>query len=398
MTITSSEYAQAGEAALDAASVQPKALELAVVLPTYNERKNVATMVERLDKALAGIAWEVIFVDDNSPDGTSDEARRLSLIDPRVRCIQRIGRRGLASAAIEGMCATSAPVVAVMDADHQHDPALLPGMLAAIASGDYDISYASRFAEGASTEAWGRPDRVKASGLANRIANKVTGVELTDPMSGFFMLRTQTLRADAHRLSGVGFKILLDILATVETPLRVKEFPLNFAARAEGESKLDQTVVFEFLVGLYDKWLGRIIPTRFALFGTVGALGVLVQLGALWVMLHLVFGERFVYGNWSESTTFNIANTLAALVAMTFNFVLNNELTYSDKRLRGFGPLMRGWAQFAITCSLGLLTNIGSAAVLKTIGIHSVLAVVAGIVLGSVWNFALSSKFVWGKY
>jgi dolichol-phosphate mannosyltransferase len=398
MTITSSELAHAAEAAYDAVLSRPKALELAVVLPTYNERKNVATMVERLDKALAGIAWEVIFVDDNSPDGTSDEARKLSLIDPRVRCIQRIGRRGLASAAIEGMCSTSAPIVAVMDADHQHDPALLPGMLKAVASGEYDIAYASRFAEGASTEAWGRPDRVKASGLANRIANKVTGVELTDPMSGFFMLRTQTLRADAHRLSGVGFKILLDILATVDTPLRVKEFPLNFAARAEGESKLDQTVVFEFLVGLYDKWLGRIIPTRFALFGTVGALGVLVQLGALWVMLHVVFQERFVYGNWSESTTFNIANTLAAVVAMSFNFVLNNELTYSDKRLRGFGPLMRGWAQFAVTCSLGLLTNIGSAAVLKTIGVHDVLAVVTGIVLGSVWNFALSSKFVWGKY
>jgi len=395
MNITSSQLAQAADAAVHAA-IRP--LELAVVLPTYNERRNVATMVERLDKALEGIAWEVIFVDDNSPDGTSEEARHLAQVDPRVRCIQRIGRRGLASAAIEGMCSTAAPVVAVMDADHQHDPALLPQMLRAIVSEGYDIAYASRFAEGASTEEWGRPDRVKASGIANKIANKVTGVELTDPMSGFFMLRTDTLRRDAHRLSGVGFKILLDILATVEGPLKVKEFPLNFAARAEGESKLDQTVVFEFLVGLYDKWLGRIIPTRFALFGTVGALGVGVQLGALWVLLHLVFGERFVYGNWSESATFNVANTLAAVVAMTFNFVLNNELTYSDKRLRGFGPLMKGWAQFAITCSLGLLTNVGSAAVLKTIGFHDVVAVITGIILGSVWNFALSSKFVWGKY
>ncbi|MPS69099.1 MAG: glycosyltransferase family 2 protein [Novosphingobium sp.] len=391
MNITRSDLAEA----LDVAA---KPLELAIVLPTYNERKNIATMIERLDTALKGVVWEAVFVDDNSPDGTSDEARRLSLDDPRVRCIQRIGRRGLASAAIEGMCSTAAPIVAVMDADHQHDPELLPQMLKAVTSGEYDLAYASRFAEGASTEAWGRPDRVKASGLANRIANKVTGVELTDPMSGFFMLRTETLRADAHRLSGVGFKILLDILATVDRPLRVKEFPLHFAARAEGESKLDQTVVFEFLVGLYDKWLGRIIPTRFALFGTVGALGVLVQLSALWIMLHLVFAERFVYGNWSESATFNIANTIAAVVAMTFNFVLNNELTYSDKRLRGFGPLMRGWAQFAVTCSLGLLTNIGSAAVLKTIGIHAVVAVITGIVLGSVWNFALSSKFVWGKY
>ena len=375
-----------------------KSLELAVVLPTYNERKNIASMVDRLDAALAGVEWEVVIVDDNSPDGTSDEARRLSLTNPRVRCIERIGRRGLASAAIEGMCATAAPVVAVMDADHQHDPALLPQMLAAVQSGDYDLAYASRFADGASTEEWGRPDRVKASGFANKLANKVTGVQLSDPMSGYFMLRADTLRADAHRLSGVGFKILLDILATVDRPLRVKEFPMNFAARAEGESKLDQTVVFEFLIGLYDKWLGRFIPTRFALFGTVGALGVFVQLGALWVMLHIVFGERFVYGNWSESTTFNVANTVAAVVAMTFNFVLNNELTYSDKRLRGLYPLLRGWAQFGITCSLGLLTNIGSAAALKTMGFHDVAAVIIGIVLGSVWNFALSSKFVWGKY
>lgn len=373
-------------------------LQLAVILPTYRERANIAPMVARLDAALEGVAWEAIFVDDNSPDGTADEVRRIALEDPRVRVIERIGRRGLASAAIEGMCATAAPIVAVMDADQQHDPELLPKMLAAVESGEYDLAYASRFADGASTEEWGRPDRVKASGLANRIANKVTGVELSDPMSGYFMLRAETLRADAHRLSGVGFKILLDILATVDRPLKVKEFPLNFVARIEGESKLDQTVVFEFLVGLYDKWLGRIIPTRFALFGTVGAMGVAVQLGALWVLLKLIAGERFVYGNWSESATFNTANTLAAIIAMTFNFVLNNELTYSDKRLRGFGPLLRGWAQFALTCSLGLLTNVGSAAVLKTIGFHAVIAVIVGIVLGSVWNFALSSRFVWGKY
>ena len=374
-------------------------LQLAVILPTLNERANLRRLVDRLDAALTGISWEAVFVDDNSPDGTADEARAMSLVDPRIRCIQRINRRGLASAAIEGMCATAAPVVAVMDADHQHDPALLPGMLAAINSGDYDLAYASRFAEGASTEAWGRPDRVKASGFANAIARKVTGVDLTDPMSGYFMLRAETLRADAARLSGVGFKILLDILATVEQPLRVKEFPLDFAARAEGTSKLDRTVVFEFLVGLYDKWLGRIIPTRFALFGTVGAMGVVVQFSILWLVLSVILRERFVYGHWAaDSATFNIANTIAAVVAMTFNFVLNNELTYADKRLRGFGPLLQGWAKFAMTCSLGLLTNVGVTAALKRMHFLDVAAVLIGIVLAAVWNFALSNKFVWGKY
>jgi len=372
-------------------------LQLAVILPTYNERKNIAPMVERLEAALKGLAWEAIFVDDNSPDGTAEEARRIGRDDPRVRVIERIGRRGLASAAIEGMCATAAPVVAVMDADHQHDPALLPGMYEAVSGGDYDVAYASRFAEGASTEAWGRPDRVKASGLANRIARRVTGVQLSDPMSGFFMLRAETLRADAHRLSGVGFKILLDILATVDAPLRVKEFPMNFAARAEGESKLDRTVVFEFLIGLYDKWLGRIIPTRFALFGTIGGLGVIVHMAVLASVLG-AFGQKVLYHNWSDQIEFIIAQTSAAVVAMTFNFVLNNELTYADKRLRGFVPLLRGWLKFAATCSVGLLANVGAAAALMRMGFHPYPAAIVGIVVGSVWNFALSSKFVWGKY
>jgi dolichol-phosphate mannosyltransferase len=369
-------------------------LELAVVLPTYNERANIAPMVDKLEAALGASGWEAIFVDDDSRDGTADEARRIAAADPRVRVLQRIGRRGLASAAIEGMCATAAPIVAVMDADLQHDPALLPQMLEALRTGEYDLAVASRFAPGASTAEWNRPDREKASALANSLARKVTGVELSDPMSGFFMLRAETLRKDAHRLSGIGFKILLDILATVDAPLRVKEFPLNFAARAEGESKLDRTVVFEFLVGLYDKWLGRIIPTRFALFGTIGAVGVVVHMAVLSAFL-AIFGGSF---EQHLVSTFEVGQTLAALVAMTFNFVLNNALTYADQRLSGPGPLLKGWLKFALTCSVGLLANVGVAAVLVRMGFHAYPAALTGIVIGSVWNYALSSRFVWGRF
>ncbi|WP_336978051.1 glycosyltransferase family 2 protein [Altererythrobacter fulvus] len=371
-------------------------LRLAIILPTYNERANLRALVVRLDAALKGVEWEAVIVDDHSPDGTADEARAISLEDSRIRVIERIGRRGLASAAIEGMCATAAPIVAVMDADHQHDPALLPGMLQAIESGEYDVAYASRFCEGASTEAWNRPDRVKASGLANSLARKMTGVELSDPMSGYFMLRAETLRADAHRLSGVGFKILLDILATVDRPLKIKEFPLEFAARAEGESKLDRTVVFEFLVGLYDKWLGRIIPTRFALFGTIGAAGVVVHMAVLATFLHLAGGDGFVFGRWI--TQFDVGQTVASIVAMTFNFVLNNALTYADKRLTGAGPLLRGWLRFALTCSVGMLANVGVAAALVRSGFHAYPSAIVGILVGSVWNYALSSRFVWGRF
>jgi dolichol-phosphate mannosyltransferase len=378
----------------------PPSLQLAIVLPTLNERDNLRGFLERLSTALTDLAWEAIIVDDSSPDGTADEARGISLADPRIRVIQRIGRRGLASAAIEGMCATAAPVVAVMDSDHQHDPALLPAMLAAIDSDECDLACASRFAEGASTDAWGQPTRVKASGIANAIARRVIGVTLTDPMSGYFMLRTETLRADAHRLSGIGFKILLDILATSSRRLRVKEFPLAFAPRAQGESKLDRTVMFEFLVGLYDKWLGRIIPTRFALFGSVGAMGVVVQLGVLWSGLHLLtlLGKRFAVFDGPSELRFNVANIIAAATAMTCNFILNNELTYADKRLRGVLPLLRGWVKFALTCSVGIFANVAAAAALRRLHLHNVAAVLAGIALASVWNFALSSKFVWGRY
>lgn len=376
-----------------APSVRP-ALKLAIVLPTLNERDNLAPLVARLEDALGPDGWEAIFVDDNSPDGTSDAARDLSLQDRRVRVIQRIGRRGLASAAIEGMLSTAAPFVAVMDADHQHDPQLLPQMLAALDSGEADVAVGSRFVEGGSAEGLSSATREKGSHLANSLARKLTGVELSDPMSGYFMLRSATLRATADKLSGIGFKILLDILATADEAYRVKEFPLKFAARASGESKLDRTVVFEYLIGLYDRWLGHIIPTRFALFGTIGAAGVVVHMAVLAIFLE-AFGGTF---RNTVVTPFEVGQTIAALVAMTFNFVLNNSLTYADKRLSGAGPLIAGWAKFALTCSVGLLANIGVAAVLVRYDISEYIAALAGIAIGSVWNFALSSKFVWGKY
>ncbi len=362
-------------------------LDLAIILPTLNERGNLAPLVERIDRAIGqSTGWEVIIVDDDSKDGTADEARALALTDARVRVIQRIGRRGLASAAIEGFCATAAPFVAVMDADHQHDPALLPGMLAALKSGEAEICVASRFAEGASTAEWAAPEREKLSTYANALARKITGVALSDPMSGYFMLSAAAARRLVPRLSGIGFKILLDLLATADAPMRVKEFPLNFAARREGESKLDRAILFDFLAGLYDKTFGKVIPTRFALFGTVGALGVGVHFVVLSLLL-FALGEGFA-----------MAQTAAVLVAMSFNFWLNNWLTYRDKRLVGAGALLRGWLGFVLTCAVGAFANVAIATFLEGEGVFWALAALAGIVVGSVWNYALSSRFVWGRF
>jgi dolichol-phosphate mannosyltransferase len=360
--------------------------ELAIVLPTLNERDNLAPLVERIAAAMGERAWEVIFVDDDSPDGTAEAARALALADPRVRAIQRFGRRGLASAAIEGICATAAPFVAVMDADHQHDPALLPAMLDAVRDHRCDIAVASRFVEGGSAEGLASPRRETGSKLANRLARKVTGIELSDPMSGYFLLRSETARALAPRLSGIGFKILLDILATARPQLRVEEFPLALAERRAGQSKLDKAVAFDFLAGLYERLFGRFLPTRFALFGTVGALGVAVHMAVL-TLLYRTGGEGFA-----------LAQTVATLAAMTFNFWLNNALTYRDQRLAGAAAVLRGWMSFCLTCAVGALANVAVATLLQARGFHWVLAALTGIVLGSVWNYALSSRFVWGRF
>ncbi len=364
----------------------PAELELAVVLPTLNEKGNIAPMVKRLEDALGPTGWEAVFVDDNSHDGTAEEARRFARTDARIRVIQRIGRRGLASAAIEGMCATSAPFVAVMDADHQHDPALLLPMLDAVKSGEADLAYASRFAEGGSADGLSSKGREKGSRIANMLACKLTGTELSDAMSGYFLLRTEQLRKQAPDLSGIGFKIMLDILATAKPQLRVKEFPLKFAERLEGESKLDHGVVLDFLAGLYERYLGQVIPTRFALFGTVGGLGVFVHMAVLALMFR------------TGLTSFPVGTAIATVSAMTFNFWLNNLFTYRDNKLSGANEMFFGWIKFCTACAVGAFANVAASSLLEANGFRWWIAALVGVVLASVWNYALSSKFVWGRF
>lgn len=362
-------------------------LDLAIVIPTFNEKANVPVLVARLDQALTGINWEAIFVDDDSPDGTAEAAREIARIDRRVRVIQRIGRRGLATACIEGMCATAAPAVAVIDGDLQHDETILPEMLAALRSDpSLDIVVGSRFVEGGGTGDWDR-DRLSKSALATRLSQRVLDVGLTDPMSGFFMVRTDVVRARAPHLAGIGFKILLDIMTAGGRPLRFRELPYVFRVRTEGESKLDHVVALEYLIALYDRRFGRLVPVRFAMFSAIGVIGVGIHMGVL-ALLHLVAGASFLIGQ--------IAATGAA---MTFNFFLNNALTYRDRRLRGARQLLDGWVSFCVVCSVGAIANVGVAAFLYDFHYGAWAAsALAGVLVGAVWNYALSSRFVWGRY
>jgi dolichol-phosphate mannosyltransferase len=357
--------------------------QLSVVIPTFNERDNVTTLFRRLEKTLAGIPFEAVFVDDNSPDDTWQVLRALSREDGRVRCIRRIGRRGLSGACIEGILASSAPCAAVIDADLQHDETQLPKMLALLQSGEFDLVVGSRYIEGGSAESFDR-QRAGASALATEVAKRVLRIQIADPMSGFFMIRRDRFEELAPQLSTQGFKILLDVMATAHGALRIKEIPYTFGSRLHGESKLDSMVALDFLGLVLAKLTRDVVSLRFLLFAMVGSLGLVVHFVALYVALEIF------------QLPFASAQACGAICAMTSNFILNNFLTYRDQRLKG-PAILRGLLLFYLVCSVGLLANVGVAFSVYDQEPVWWLAGAAGALMGVVWNYAMSGLFVWRK-
>ena len=357
--------------------------QLSVIVPTFNERVNVTKLFEKLQNALTGIDWEVIFVDDNSPDGTWDVVRRLAGQDARVRCLRRVGRRGLSGACIEGILASSAPYVAVMDADLQHDETQLPKMLALLQDRQTELAVGSRYVEGGNADSFNK-QRAGASALATEISRRLLRVSISDPMSGFFMIRRDRFEQLAPELSTQGFKILLDIIATAHGSLRTVEIPYRFGSRLHGESKLNSMVVLDFLGLVLAKLTNDAVSLRFLLFALVGSTGLAVHLVTLFVALKLF------------NLPFAEAQGCGALVAMTTNFILNNFLTYRDQRLKGFA-ILRGLLAFYFVCSVGLLANVGVAFSIYDHEPTWWIAGAAGALMGVVWNYAMSGLFVWRK-
>ncbi len=340
-------------------------------------------LLRRLEETLGATGYEVIFVDDDSPDGTSAVVRDIARVDSRVRCLQRIGRRGLSSACIEGMLATSAPTIAVMDADLQHDESVLPRMLAEIEQGGADVVVATRYAAGASTADWNE-SRKAMSRLATVASRAVHRQPVSDPMSGFFMLRRKVLDSMVHGLSGLGFKILLDILTTAKQPLRIAEVPYRFRDRFAGESKLDGMVIWEYGMLLADKAVGRFLPVRLLAFSVVGGLGVLVHMAVLTLVIK------------GLESGFTTGQSIATGTAMIFNFALNNVLTYRDRRLKRWA-WFKGLASFMIACSVGAVANVGIATYLFYNRTQWALAALAGVLVGAVWNYAVTQLYTWGR-
>jgi dolichol-phosphate mannosyltransferase len=361
--------------------------ELTVIVPSYKERDNLAPLYDKLAAALAGIAWEMIVVDDNSPDGTADVARALARKHSNARIIHRIGRRGLSSAVIEGMAASAATYVAVIDADHQHDERILPQMLAAM--GDNEIAVGSRYIGGGSAGAGLSTTREAGSRFATQLSQLLAGVELSDPMSGFFLMRREIFTEIAPELSNEGFKILLDIIVTAKRlrgrrgeTFRIAEVPYTFRARHAGESKMSSIIVVQFLGLLMNKLSRGLLPSSFLLFSLVGASGVLVHLALLWLT--------------HETLGFNFTNSqiTATLVAMTTNFLLNNELTYADRRLRG-SRFWIGLLSFYAVCSIGALANLSVAAWIYEANTDLWLAGLTGAAMSVVFNYSVTRVFTW---
>jgi dolichol-phosphate mannosyltransferase len=356
---------------------------LSVVVPTFNERDNVRPLVHELSEALAGVEWEVIFVDDDSPDGTADVARELARERSRVRCIHRIGRRGLASACVEGMLGSSAPYLAVMDGDLQHDPKIIPQMLAVLERQDAELVIGSRYVNGGNVDDWTGMRRA-ISRFATWLGRAVVPPNLKDPMSGFFALRRDLFEEVARDLSCLGFKILLDIVTTAHHAVEFREIPFGFRTRKAGASKLDGLVAWEYAMLLADKLIGRYVPVRFLSFGIIGVAGVGVHLAVLTLAYRVAYFE------------FVTSQAIAVTLSMVFNYAVNNMLTYRDRRRRG-PQWVTGLLSFMAVCTIGAVANVGVAAYLFNHQAKWVLAAVAGVVVGAVWNYTVTSVYTWGR-
>ena len=356
---------------------------VSVIIPTFNEVANISKIAAAIGIALRGRDHEIVFVDDDSSDGTRTEIAKLADAIPGIRLIHRIGRRGLSTAVTEGMLSTTAPFMVVIDADLQHDEKIIPEMLSHLEINTADLVVGSRYVEGGGLGSWDQR-RAQISAFATWLAKTVAKSDLSDPMSGFFAITRSAFDNSVRDLSGQGYKILLDICASSKSPLRIQEVAYQFRTRQAGESKLDALVVWEYLMLLVDKLVGHIVPARFISFSLIGGLGVFVHMVVLSVLLATGLAD------------FIVAQGAATFTAMVFNFFVNNTLTYRDRRLRGLKDVVFGLVSFMLVCSVGAFANVGIANYLFANSHYRWWSAgLAGILLGAVWNYAATSVFTW---
>ena len=362
------------------AAVTPGA-QIAVVVPTFNEAGNVAELVARLATVLEGRRWEVIFVDDHSTDGTAEAVTRISRSFSPVRLVFRPSRRGLSSAVLEGIFATTAEYVVVMDADLQHDETIIPQMLDVLETGATRMAVGSRLAEGGGNSGMTAVRR-RISDWSNRLARAALGRDVGDLMSGFFAFRKDDVAPIAMTLKTGGFKILLDILFRFDPADKVVEIPYTFRKRASGSSKLGLDAATSFILMIVDRFLGRIVSQRFVKFCVVGSLGVIVHFTLMTITFRMT------------SLDFALSQFISTLVAACFNYTLNNRWTYGDVALSGKAWVL-GLFKFLLISAVGIAANVGVAAALHENSFSWQLSAIAGIAMGVFWNYMMTKISVW---
>lgn len=350
---------------------------VSLIICTLDESASIAGVLHEASQVLAHCSHEIIVVDDSADERTADVVRDFGASRPWVRVLRRQGARGLASAAIAGWDAARGVRLAICDGDGQHDLQQLPAMLAQMDAGA-DLVAASRYIDGDTGLSW---TRSAMSRIATWATTTLLVGGLTDPMSGFFAMTRPTYEAARPRLSGVGFKILVDVVASSPRRLRMAETPAVLRTREHGMSKLDLRVVADLGALLIEKRTRGLIPVRLAMFGAVGLTGVAVHMAVLSV-LHLAL-------------PFWLAQIGAILSAMSWNFWINNILTFRDVRLRG-AAMWRGVLAFYVACLGGGLISEALATLLHNEGVNWMASGVAGALAAGLWNYYASRRGTWG--
>ena len=356
---------------------------LSIVIPTYNERENISKILEKLRKSLRAVRYEIVFVDDNSPDGTSDEVKLFMQKSPDIHLIHRIGRRGLSGAIIEGILASNSSLVGVMDCDLQHDETKLLEMLALFKKNNsLDLVIGSRFTEngGISDGAFSK-FRELGSKVVTFMIKKLLNINSSDPLSGFFMVKRNSFKRHSENLQTQGFKILADFLVTSGKTIDVEEVGYSFKNRVLGESKMSLLTALELISLVFSQIFGGKVSIRFILFCMVGVSGIFVQLATTGLLMLFTNG-------------FSTSQTVGIVVAMTSNYFLNNYITFQERRLKSL-DLLRGLFSFYLICSLGAFANISVSTYLYSLSSNWLVSSLVGAIFGAVWNFTLSSKFTW---
>lgn len=353
-----------------------------IVIPTYNERENLPRCIEALRRALEGrFDYELVVVDDDSPDRTWELAETMAASDPRIRIFRRIDRKGLSSAIVDGLSMGRGERLAVVDADCQHDLTKVPDLLALLE--DHDMAVGTRYAGGGGTGEWSRR-RVAMSRLATLACRVLLRIRVSDPMSGFFALRHDVFRDLAPKLNPRGYKLLMEMLYH-HGPERIGEVPYTFVPRTAGESKLGGMVVADFAWSLLELGSHRLVNARFAKYCLVGASGVAVQLGML-TLLQRAFSEP-------------VALALAIGCAVISNYLINNAWTFRDRSHRSWGERLSGIAKFVLVALGGAVINHAISYQLhQQSDLDLRLTSLVGIAFATLWNFQFNYAFTWSGW